>query len=141
MTGNKDSKQIPQYHSPVRHILNEVNGLSNEIFIKDFQEAKETGHSYVIMEGDWGGQIYLSCPMSLVECSEEELQTLLIDLDKVAWGCNDVYGRGLYYEIHFSEEGIGGGMITDTLWVHDEFIEKNLKDQIYLVISGERKTL
>jgi len=39
----------------------------------------------VIFEGDYGGQIYATCPASLVRCSEETLQGLLRDLDTVGW--------------------------------------------------------
>ena len=105
---NDKNKIIPDFHSPVRHMINESLGEQNQEFIRNFQLAKKTNNSFVIMEGDWGGQIYLVCPMSMVECDESVLKSLLMDLDKIAW--DDAEGIGIYYEIHKVGEVIGGGM-------------------------------
>jgi len=135
---------IPEHHSPVRHILNEAHGNSNNGFLGNFNLAKETPNAYVIMEGDWGGQIYLVCPIKMIKCDEEQLKKLLLDLDSIAWPGNDG-GYGIYYEKHNPGDiiagGMGGGIATETLWVHDEFKEKKLKEQIFEVISGERKEI
>ncbi|WP_289355064.1 hypothetical protein [Paenibacillus sp. S-12] len=80
------------------------------MFIEDFKKAKAIPDTYVIMEGDWGGQIYLSYPMKYINCSEEILHNLLDDLDSIAWDCNEGEGKGLYYEIRRPGDGIGGGM-------------------------------
>lgn len=143
--GNKREKNkgpviIPDHHSPVRHIINEANGVPNNLFMEGFDKAKNTPNTYVVMEGDWGGQIYLSCPMDLVKCSEESLITLLKDLDSIAWECNEGEGKGLYYEIHRLGDGIGGGMgggeVKEGLWIHNEFMKLNLFNDIEQVILG-----
>ncbi|WP_017689866.1 hypothetical protein [Paenibacillus sp. PAMC 26794] len=41
---------IPEHHSPVRHMLNEANGLPNSQFIDSFKKALDTPDAYVIME-------------------------------------------------------------------------------------------
>jgi hypothetical protein len=56
--------QIPEHHSAVRHMVSETNDISYQP-LRDFDEAKRTGDAVVVMEGDWGGQIYLVCPISL----------------------------------------------------------------------------
>ncbi|WP_307215224.1 hypothetical protein [Paenibacillus tundrae] len=96
-------------------MLNEVNGLPNSQFIDSFKKALDTPDAYVIMEGDDGGQIYLSCPMKLVKCSEETLHILLKDLDTIAWDCNEGEGQGLFYEKLFPGDGISGGMGEEML--------------------------
>lgn len=141
----KEMGVIPEHHSPIRHILNETNGLPNNQFIDSFKKAVDTPAAYVIMEGDYGGQIYLSCPMKLVNCSEEILHTLLKDLDTIAWGCNEGEGQGLYYEKHFPGDGIGGGMgggeVKEELWIHNEFIDLQLYDEIHEVVIGNKERL
>lgn len=132
---------LPSHHSPVRHILNKTRGLPNDEFIEIFENAKEIPSAYVIMEGDWGGQIYLSCPIELVKCNEKSLGILLDDLDEIAWGCNEGEGKGLFYEIHLPGDGVGGGMggglVEEGLWIHDEFKVLNLFDRIEQVLLGD----
>jgi hypothetical protein len=139
---NNETIIIPEHHSPVRHILNETKGVPNDIFIDSFENARDFPSAYVIMEGDWGGQIYFSCPMQLVKCSEESLHNLLDDLDVIAWECNEGDGKGLYYEIHSPGDGIGGGMgggeVKEELWIHNEFMELKLFDEIEQVILGKK---
>ena len=139
---NKEIEILPHHHSPVRHILNEANGKPNNIFIDSFKNAKDIPSTYVIMEGDWGGQIYLTCPMKLVKCSEESLKILLDDLDVLAWECNDGEGKGLFYEIHHPGDGIGGGMgggqVKEGLWIHNEFMDLNLFSDIEQVLIGKK---
>ncbi|MNZ37281.1 hypothetical protein D3C78_547230 [compost metagenome] len=99
----------------------------------------------MIMEGDWGGQIYLSCPMDIVKCNEDILRNLLTDLDTIAWDCNEGEGKELYYEVRQPGEGIGGGMgggeIKVKLWIHKEFSDLNLYDEIEDVLSGRKDKL
>ncbi len=53
--------------------------------LRSLAEAQAAHDGMVIFEGDYGGQIYATCPASLVRCSEETLQGLLRDLDTVGW--------------------------------------------------------
>ncbi|WP_025678832.1 hypothetical protein [Paenibacillus massiliensis] len=142
---NNKEMNVPEHHSVVRHIFNEANGKPNDMFVESFLQAKNTNGTYVIMEGDWGGQIYLSCPMDIVKCNEDTLKNLLIDLDIIAWECNEGEGIGLYYEVPQPGEGIGGGMgggeITEKLWIHEEFSDLNLYEEIEKVLSGAKEKL
>lgn len=149
MSNKKDENNkemiIPEHHSAVRHIINEANGKPNDMFVESFLQAQNTVGTYVIMEGDWGGQIYLSCPMNIVKCNEDTLKNLLIDLDTIAWDCNECEGTGLYYEVREPGEGISGGMgggeIKEELWIHKEFSDLNLYEEIENVLSGAKEKI
>lgn len=54
----KEEKILPDNVSGVRYILNEAHDLKNK-FLESFVEAISTENAVVILEGDWGGQIYL----------------------------------------------------------------------------------
>lgn len=134
-----DKDVIPPHHSPLRHMMAETKGQAYEP-LRNLQEAQAADDAVVIMEGDWGGQIYLVCPVRLVHCSEEALQKLLAELDKAAWECNDGEGTGLYYEHRRLGEGIaggmGGGLATSDLWIHTELAALGLEERIRQVVGG-----
>ena len=83
---------IPDHESVVRRMVAEAHGDRYEA-IKSLDEAKATADAAVVMEGDYGGSIYLTCPARLVHCDEPTLRQLLRDLDKHDW--NDPEGVGL----------------------------------------------
>lgn len=133
---------IPEHESPVRSIVSKSHGTPYKP-IKNFEEAKKYNDSYMIMEGDWGGQIYLSISVKFIKCDYEILKNLLKDLDKIAWECNKGEGSGIYFERKKAGEGItggmGGGAAIDELWVHKEFID--IKEKILGVIKGNRTSI
>lgn len=65
MTKIAKLKSIPEHQSAVRNMVSESHGLDYKP-LKDLEEAKEYDDAYIIMEGDWGGQIYLVAPVRLV---------------------------------------------------------------------------
>ena len=97
----------------------------------------------VIFEGDYGGQLYVVVPSSLVKCTEQDLKQLLSDLDALKW--NDASGARVYYERHPVGSGVPGGMggavVTQGIWIHDNFMKLRLDSAIREVIEGKRKTL
>ena len=109
--------------------------------LNSYEEARALSDAYVVMEGDWGGQIYLVAPMRLVRCQEETLRLLLRDLDEIGWPTNESEGTGLYYErYHIGQTvpgGMGGGKALDNLWVHGEFTEYGIQERISAVLSGK----
>jgi hypothetical protein len=88
--------------------------------LRSLAEAQATSDGVVVFEGDYGGQIYLTCPASMVRCDESSLQTLLTDIDTLAF--RDPPSARIYYERHAVSTGIwggmGGGIVTGSLWVH-----------------------
>ncbi|CAF0904180.1 unnamed protein product, partial [Didymodactylos carnosus] len=110
--------------------------------IKNFNDAKTTENCVLIFEGDYGGQIYLTCPMKYVQCNEQILKQLLNDIDKLQW--DDEEGCRMYYEIHKIGDdiigGMSGGHVNDHLWIHDE-INTEIKQQIQDVIDGKKEKI
>ena len=78
---------------------------------------------FFVAEGDWGGQIYLTAPVGLVEAVR--LKAITIIVDAIEWACNDGEGAGLYeWDAELAEEevsgGMGGGLLTEGLWFHPD---------------------
>ena len=134
-----ESRDMPEHHSPIRHIVAAAQGTEYKP-LQSLKEARTVGDAYLVMEGDWGGQIYLVCPVNLVNCDEKELDQLLSELDEIAWECNGGEGAGIYYERRKPGEGIaggmGGGVATEDLWIHPEFVSKGLENRIRNVVMS-----
>ncbi len=86
---------------------------------------------WLVLEGDWGGQIYLTVPRRLVG-DVSGIEMLLSELNRIAWPCNDGEGAcaSLYDPMSYDQTaddgvcgGMGGGELTDGLWLHEEFDE------------------
>jgi len=133
---------IPDHESAVRRMVAEAHGDRYEA-IKSFEEARATANAAVVMEGDYGGSIYLTCPARLVRCDEPTLRQLLHDLDAHDW--DDPDGAGLYYEVapvgSRIAGGTGGGVVIDGLWLHPDLATKGLRERVEAVITGERVRL
>ncbi len=110
---------IPEHESSVRRMMADAHRRPYHP-LRSLAEAQAVPDGVVIFEGDWGGQIYATCPASIVRCSKETLRDLLCDLDAVGW-C-ELDGARVFYERHPSgtsvSGGMGGGRVTDDLWVH-----------------------
>ncbi|WKN30987.1 hypothetical protein PZB74_18710 [Porifericola rhodea] len=138
----KKENVIPDHVSPLRYILHEA-GQDRLISIRNLKEASETKNAVMIMEGDWGGQIYLTSPIKHVKCDERCLIQLLQDLDELAWGDQGKESRKVVFEVRNIGDqisgGMGGGSITDEIWIHEEFKEE--RDLIKEVIKGRRERM
>lgn len=136
----KKHEENEQTQSPLRKMMSDAKG-GEYVSIKNLEEAKKVKNSYLVMEGDDGGQIYITCPVELVKCEEKQLRELLESLDDLVW--QDLSMTGLYYEIHEPDSivsgGSGGGKAGDDLWIHSEF--DNIKNKIKEVINGKRKKI
>jgi hypothetical protein len=89
-----------------------------------------------------GGQVYAVFPARAVQCDAKALDHLLRDLDAIAWPRNDRDSARVFYERHPPGAriagGIGGGVVDVRGWVHQEFRDLQLDDQIREVIAGQR---
>ncbi len=126
---------------------------------KTLEDVKQAEAGYVVLEGDLGGQIYVVCPASRVQCSEADLITLLFDLDYIEWGFGTPPKRPMGQEGFKSPEnaadilydayqlgdivpgGMGGGLALKDIWIHNNLIQKNLHSAITDVITGREKRL
>jgi|GEM_PF-1843866 len=126
----------------------ELKAISDEVsehverVYANLEDAK-AGNAHLHMEGDWGGQIYLSVPAAQVFCDEQRLKQLLAEIDEKEWSCNNGDGTSLTYRKGIKEIGINGGMgggeITDSLWVHPEM--DAMKPVIQDVLDGKRPSI
>jgi len=132
-----ESKEIPEHEQPCQSIMHEVHGTQKKYKpLKSLEEARAAEHGAVVIEGDWGGTIYLSCPVKYVNATQDELSALAEWLERAFWGCNFWTreghthiqgGHGVYYLDAPPGTGIwggmGGGAHMDGLWVHPEVVE------------------
>ena len=99
--------------------------------MKDFKGSQ----NYLVLEGDYGGQIYVVIPKSLILCNNDVINILLYTLDDFAWENDEdanFYFRD-FYPGDVVPGGMGGGMALDKeIWVHKEFSE--IKNEIIAVI-------
>ena len=106
---------------------------------KDFQKQasefiqKGFFDLWLVMDGDWEGQIYLTVPWWKLG-ENACISDLLKALDSLAWVCNEGEGATAYvvspsyYEFDYRNGvpgGMGGGELsTEGIWIHEEFSEK-----------------
>ncbi len=114
-----------------------IRGLTS---FRSFDEAKKASDGVVFLEGDWGGQVYLTCPTKYVQCDEETLKNLLREINYIEWGCNEGDGAKIDYRRANPGDNVGGGMgggvVDDGLWIHPD-IADDKKELIRKVINGE----
>ena len=86
----------------------------------------------LVMEGDYGGSIYLTCPVRLIGCDEPALEHLLHELDGHCW--NDAEGARLFFECAPVGTGIaggtGGGIVTSGVWLHPDLEALRLRQRV-----------
>lgn len=81
---------------------------------------------WLVLTGDWGGQVLLTVPWSLVGTDAKPL-TLLRELNEIAWSSDhdhDGAGAFIFEPKKRTDErkvdgGMGGGALTNTLWMHE----------------------
>ena len=140
---SKSKNESPkEYESPLRYMMHTAHKI-DYFPIPDYASAKESENGCVIIEGDYGGQIYLTCPMKQVLCSHETLAQLSKDIDAMFWDDDD--GRGIFYEDIPTGGGVaggmGGGVVTSGLWIHPKLRDAGLFDRILAVITGKQERI
>ena len=108
--------------------------------LRSLSEAKAAHDGTVILEGDHGGQVYVVARAAYLQCDESALEQLLADLDALVW--NDPDSRRIYFERLPVGSGVpggmGGGQVTESIWIHPEFNDKGLAPAIEGVLRGLR---
>jgi hypothetical protein len=139
-----DPDIISEHERSIEHILAEASGAEYRP-LRSLAEAQQVPDGRVILDGDWGGQVYLSCPASMVRCSQEVLHRLLLDIDARCWACNEGGGAGVYFERKpvgaEVSGGMGGGIVTDGLWLHEEVEGFGIRAQIEEILAGHHERL
>ena len=131
---------LPAHESGVRRL---VADASNQPYValESFDQARACADAVVILEGDYGGQIYVVAPIGHVKCDLGALNSLLADLDSLEWA--DPEGARIFFERLPVGAGVSGGMggafVGEGIWVHDRLKEHNRS--IVAVLAGERERL
>jgi len=132
--------------------MNELNKTPYEALI-DLNAAKQHPDGTVVLEGDYGGIIYATCPAKYVEADHDEISTLCKWLENRFWKLGEVSdeikkiigegGWGVYYEVAQTGSNIWGGMkggkVIDGLWTHPK-LDDTLTSQISLQLKVDSKT-
>lgn len=125
--------------SPLRKMIANSQ-LKNLRTFKTLEDAKKQSNTFLVMDGDDGGQIYLVCPVSLVKCDENALLKILSELDARAW--NDPSMASIHYEVYepgaVVPGGMGGGVASTSLWLHKNFQELKMDIESRLYMRGEK---
>lgn len=123
--------EISAHESPVENVMHKVIGSEQPYKpLRTLEEARGMEHGSVVIEGDWGGTIYLSCPVKYVHATQEEIEALAEWLERQFWDCNfdasGEGGQGVYYKDAPPGSGLmggmGGGAHLDGLWVHPDLL-------------------
>lgn len=127
-SNGSDESEWPQELKPgedaLRSMMADAQG-SGYRFYETLDGARADPDAVVILQGDWGGQIFVVAPVNKVRCTEEELNDLLVDLDALTW--TEIDGASVHYERQPVGSGIPGGMggaeNTGDVWVHERLAE------------------
>lgn len=128
---------LPDHESAVRRLVSDASGRPYRP-LRSLGEARSYPDGVVIFEGDWGGQVYATCPASLARCTAATLDLLLRDFDAVGW-CELAGARVFYERLPVGAGvagGMGGGRIIQGLWVHDRIARLGLTAAIWDILTG-----
>jgi hypothetical protein len=108
--------------------------------LRTLDEARTMEHTAVVMQGDAGGQIYLTVPVKYVMCDEDALRGLLDALDALEW--NEPARARLNFELAPIGSGVmggmGGGLVIDGVWMHKRLDAGGVLPLAVSVIYGRR---
>jgi hypothetical protein len=142
--------EIPKHHSSVQHIMNKYHSRTY-VPLATLEEAKEQENGVVVLEGDWGGIIYATCPVKHLHdaITHDDIVSLCktVEYDHWGYGARDIPkevpaegGPGVYYQCVKPGGGVwggsGGGKVIDGLWVHSK-LTSELRRQITQVLLGK----
>ena len=142
--------RIPDGASALRFMVGTADG-TGYIFFKTLEQARAHPNAALIMEADSGGQILLTCPVSRVHASEEVLHQLACDLETITWGEGGLSKDNLLCDAQILYEpmppgsrvsgGMGGGVVLEGPWIHEDLHDRGLSAQIEEVLFGKRNRL
>jgi hypothetical protein len=111
------------------------------VALHTLSEAQAVTDGVVILEGDYGGQIYVVARAALVRCTDRALRQLSSDLDGQEW--DDPEGARVYFERRAVGTGVAGGMggavVGDSVWVHPRL--EGDRAAVEEVLDGRRTRL
>ena len=121
---------------------------SNDIPYRSFDslgEAQAADDGAVVLSGDYGGTIFLTCPARQVACDETALSALVSDLDAVTWMSGDPTIATVAFEARPIGSGVlggdGGGIVIDGVWTHPNRLPSEVAAQAVEVVKGQRRRI
>jgi hypothetical protein len=120
-------------------VIADAHGTGYEA-VESLRRAQAREDHAVVMQGDDGGSIYLTCPAAQVRCDQGALKALLEALDARYWNDRDM-ARVFYERLPVGSGvagGTGGGVVANGVWLHPKLEEQGLRDAVEAVIAGER---
>jgi len=97
-----------------------------------------------VLEGDHGGQTYVVCPVPLIHCDEATLKRLLLAIDAQEWPGQPEMAQLAFLRAAVGENfggGMGGGLVTEGIWVHRRLRARGLERRIAAVLADELPTI
>jgi hypothetical protein len=132
-----NSGHIPEHESGLRRLIADAEGRPYDT-LRTLGEARTLDDATMILEGDFGGQIYVVARVERVCCSEDALRSLLGDIDALEW--NEPEGANIFYERHAVGEtirgGMGGAVVSNEIWTHPTLTVS--REAVVAVLAGER---
>src|SRR4051794_4216032 len=77
---DRPPRLISEHESGVRRLMADAEGEAYVAY-ESADAARTDPDAALVMEGDYGGQIYLACPLRVVAADEASLKGLLRELD------------------------------------------------------------
>jgi len=98
---------LPEQKGGARKLIADAQGKQYRS-LASLQDAREREGAIVILEGNFGGQIYVVAQAHFVTCTDEALRLVVSDLDSSEWA--EPEGAAVYFELLSPGSDIAGGM-------------------------------
>jgi hypothetical protein len=135
---------LPGNQSAVRRFTYDEVGVPY-LALLSLEEARAWTDGVVILEGDFGGQIFAVCLAARVGCDEQTLEQLVRELNTIYWPNCPLDGARVFFERlplgSFVVGGEGGGWVTEDIWVHPWLVDDGLDTTVREVIRGQRPAI
>lgn len=139
MRPSHNLQYVPPHESLVRRFLSDVEGTPYRPLLS-LEQARLVPGGAVVLEGDYGGIIYLTCPADLVRCDDQTLRRLLDDIDALIF--NSPETAAVKLEVLRPGAGVwggsGGGVFTGDVWLHQSLDVFELDMPVRDVLAGRR---
>jgi hypothetical protein len=142
--GTRQSQLVREHQSAARLMMAEAAGQTYRSY-QNLAEAVADPDAAVIIEGDYGGQILVTAPLRLIDCTEERLNRLAQELENLTWPENGGDSQAVLFEPAPVGTpvagGMGGGVVMEDVWVHEELAQLGLASAIRAILRAERQEL
>lgn len=119
---------IPANCRAVDFMLTKANGLEYKP-LNTLEEARNTTNAVVVLDGDYGGQVYATCPIKHLkpEITHAQLEAVCKQVSALEWEQEDDWQ--VSYQIKEVGQGVwggmGGGRVIDGLWMHPKLCQES----------------